>query len=79
MFYCEVLKKFSKPGEKLNRIVTHIRKRVYTKRMRNEETKQIEVFHVAEGVEIVKEINASKDGAELWEKLNPNGPEMIYE
>lgn len=77
MFYCQVTEKFSKPGEKLNRIITHIRPRIYTKRVRNEETRQIEVHETGRGTEIVKEILATKEGVELWEQNHPNGPEMV--
>jgi len=54
------------PGEKLNKIVVQTRERVYTKRVRNEETGEWEKVEIGRGWEIVREINASDEGVALW-------------
>lgn len=82
----------TKASEKLNRIVVKTRERVYTKWVRNddkaesidqalvmdtsEDGKWLEVF-VARGWEIVREINASEEGVELWESWSPEEREVF--
>jgi hypothetical protein len=53
-------------SEKLNRIVVKTRERIYTKRVKNEETNKWEEVEVSRGWEIVREINASEEGLALW-------------
>ncbi len=53
-------------SEKLNKIVVQTRERIYTKRVKNEETNKWEEVEVARGWEIVREINASEEGLALW-------------
>lgn len=68
MFYCEITGKLSKPGVKPERLVVATRPRTYTRKVRNEETNKWEDEFVATGWEIVKELNASEEGAALWNK-----------
>lgn len=77
MFYCEVTKRLSKPGAKCNKIVTQKAARVYTKMVRDEETRRMIKVEVGKGWEIVKEINATDEGALLWNAANPLGPELV--
>lgn len=77
MFYCEVTKRLSKPGEKCNKIVTQRALRVYTKMVRDEETRRMIKVEVGKGWEIVKEIDATDEGALIWYAQNPLGPVTV--
>ena len=79
MFYDQVTGKLSKSGEKMHKIVTQKRDRVYTKKVRDEETKKMVVVEIGRGWEVVKEINATEDGVRLWNEANPNGPETVVQ
>ncbi len=68
MFRCEITGKLSKLGEKVNRIVVEKREKVYYAMQLNEDTEQYEKVEVGRGWEIVKEVNASSAGLELWNK-----------
>ena len=68
MFKCQITGKFSKFGEKLHKVVVAKRPRVYTRKFRNEETRQIEEVEVGTGWEIVREVSASEEGMHLWTK-----------
>jgi hypothetical protein len=57
--------------EKLNKIVVATRERIYTKWVRNEETNKWEEVECGRGWEIVREINASAEGVELWNSWTP--------
>lgn len=63
--------------EKLNKIVVATRERVYTKWVRNEETNKWEEVFVSRGWEIVREINASQEGLDLWNSWTPEEREMF--
>lgn len=71
MFYCQITGKLSKPGQKPERITVSTRPRTYTKWVRNEETNKWEEVFVATGWEIVKEVNASEEGAAMWKTWTP--------
>lgn len=71
MFFCEITGTFSKPGEKLNKIVTKQRPRTYSQRVFNEETREMETLEVGRGWEIVKEINVSARGQKIWDAWTP--------
>jgi len=71
MFVCQVTGKLSKHGEKLNKVVVQTRERIYTKKIRNEDTGEWEKVEVAKGWEIVREINASEEGVQLWNSWTP--------
>jgi len=95
MYRCEITGKLSRrggpgptdkdgyptqiPGEKLNRIVVKTRERIYTKRVKNEETKQWEEVEIGRGWEIVREINASDEGLALWESWTPEEREAFVD
>jgi hypothetical protein len=66
MYKCTVTSKFSKPGEKCNKLVVETRPRTYAVRERNMETGYWEDFDVGTGSEIVKEVNASDEGVKVW-------------
>lgn len=57
--------------EKLNKIVVATRERIYTRWVRNEETNKWEEVFVSRGTEIVREINASDEGVQLWDSWSP--------
>lgn len=67
---CQVTGKMSEPGEKLNKIVVSKRDRIYTERIFNEESRKMEEIEVGYGWETVQEINASDEGARMWETMN---------
>lgn len=81
MFKCQVTGKYSRQGnansnppvqgEKLHKIVVATRERVYTKWVKNEETHKYEEVEIGRGWEIVREINASQEGFDLWNSWNP--------
>jgi hypothetical protein len=68
MFKCQITGEYSKLGEKLHKVVVAKRQRVYTRKFRNEETRQIEEVEVGHGWEIVREVSASQEGMERWAK-----------
>lgn len=70
MFKCQVLGCFSQPCEKLNRLVVETREKVYTARVRNEETREWETREVGRGWEIVRELNATDAGVAQWNNMN---------
>lgn len=64
MFKCQVTNKNSKPGDKCNKVVVATRPRTYTENVWEEgELIELEVGH---GYEIVREINASDEGLNMW-------------
>jgi hypothetical protein len=71
MFYCEVTGLLSKPNEKPSKLVVEKRDRVYTRRVKNEETREWETIEVGRGWEIVKELNASAAGVQEWASMTP--------
>jgi hypothetical protein len=72
MFYCEVTGLLSKPNEKPSKVVIEKRDRVYTRRVKNEETREWETIEVGRGWEIVKELNASAAGVQEWASMTPD-------
>lgn len=66
MFYCQITGKLSKPGEGSRKVLLAKRDRTYTRWVRNEETNKWEEVFVANGWEIVKEINVSAEGESTW-------------
>jgi hypothetical protein len=77
MYVCQVTGKQSKHGEKLNKITVATRERTYTRWVRNEETNKWEEVFVAKGWEIVREINASEEGVQLWNSWTPEERTMF--
>lgn len=77
MFYCQITKKLSKPGQKCHKVITHIAERVYTRMIRDEETWRMVRVEVGRGFEIVKEVNSSEEGLALWNASHPNGPDVV--
>ncbi len=77
MYICQVTGKQSKPGEGLNKVVVATRERVYTKWVKNEDTNKWEEVFVAKGWEIVREINASQEGVQLWDSWTPEEREVF--
>lgn len=72
MYICQVTGKKSKLGEKLNKIVVRTRERTYTRWVRDEETKKWIEIDAGKGWEIVRELNASEEGVQLWNSWNEN-------
>lgn len=95
MYKCEITGKFSRqgrpgpldkegyptqiPGEKLNKIVVATRERIYTKRVKNEETRQWEEIEIGRGWEIVREVNASDEGLAIWNTWTPEERQAFVE
>lgn len=71
MFKCQITGNMSKLGEKVNKIVTKTRDKVYTANVFNEELRVNETIEVGRGWEIVSEINASEEGLRLWNSWTP--------
>ncbi len=70
MFYCEVTGLLSQACEKPTKLVVDRRDRVYTRRVKNEETREWETLEVGRGWEIVKELNVSAAGEREWNEMN---------
>lgn len=77
MFYCQITGKLSKPGAKQNKVVVETRERVYTKRVRNEETREWETVEIGRGWEIVRELNASDEGVAEWAAMSLEDREAL--
>jgi hypothetical protein len=69
MFYCDVTRNLSRSGEKPTKLTVEKRDRVYTRRVRNEETREWETIEVGRGWEIVKELNVSDAGLQEWNQM----------
>lgn len=70
MFYCQVTGLLSQSGEKPSKLVVEKRDRIYTRRVKNEETREWETLEVGKGWEIVKELNVSAAGEREWNEMN---------
>jgi len=70
MFRCGITGKMSKPGEKVNKIVTETRDKVYFGWVQNEETGFYDYVEIGRGFEIVSEVNATDEGMRLWMEAN---------
>jgi len=70
MFYCEVTGVLSKSGEKPVKLTVERRDRIYTRRVKNEETREWETIEVGKGWEIVKELNVSSAGLQEWNQMS---------
>ncbi len=70
MYRCQITGKMSKLGEKLNKIVVEKRPKQYKTKIFNEDTRKMEEIIIGEGWEIAREINASDEGARLWELMS---------
>lgn len=77
MFRDEITKRLSRPGDACQRLITQVAKREYTRKILNEETNQLETVVIASGLEIVKEVNTTKEGLALWQAAHPEGPEVV--
>lgn len=62
MYRCQILNKISRSGEKLNKIVVVTRPKTYT-----HWDEEAEENWTSIGFEIVREINASQSGLDLWD------------
>jgi len=71
MYKCSLTGKTTKLGEKLNKVVVESREKVYSKKVFNEETRQVETLQIGTGWEIVKEIQVSEEGLNLWNSWSP--------
>lgn len=71
MFYCQVTNQMTKPGEKVNKLVIAKRERIYSRKIRNEETNRWEDIDVGYGWEIVKEVNACDEGVRIFNAMTP--------
>lgn len=79
MFQCEVTGRMSDLGAKCNKIVVATRPRIYTKRIKNEETLRWEDVQIGVGWEIVREINATDMGLRVWESMNEDRRKLLLE
>jgi len=72
MFKCQITGRMSRPGEKVNKIVTATRNKIYYGWFRNEETGRFEQHEVGRGSEIVSEVNATEEGVRVWTQMQSN-------
>jgi len=79
MYMCQITGMFSKPGEKLNKIVVSTREKTYYRWVRDEDTNKWVEIECGRGFETVKEINASEKGRELWETWSLEEREMFLQ
>lgn len=77
MFICQITGRQSDRNEKLNKLVVRTRDRVYTKKIRNEETRQLEEIEIGRGWEIVQELNTCQEGLDLWNGWTPEEREAF--
>ena len=70
MFHCKVTGKRSESGEKLHKLVVAKRSRAYVAKVENEETGYFEDLVVGHGWEIVREVNSSQEGLDLFFSLD---------
>lgn len=67
MYRCMITNKQSQPGEPLNKTVVATRPKIYMKWVRDEETNRWQEVEAGRGHEIVRELNLSAEGLQLWE------------
>jgi hypothetical protein len=79
MYLCQVTGKVSEPGEKLNKIVVQTRSKTYRESRYNEEIRRYETVDVGQGVEIVREIDASDEGVSRWEAMSDSDRKYLVE
>lgn len=77
MYICQVTGRQSKSGQKLNKLVVKTRDKIYTRWVRNEDTREWEEIEIGRGFETVREINASQEGVELWNSWSPEERELF--
>jgi hypothetical protein len=77
MFRDQILNRFSRPGEKQQKVATHIREKVYTSKILNEETRRLETVIIGRGRESIKELNTTEQGVKAWHAAHPEGPVVI--
>jgi hypothetical protein len=70
MFKCQVTHKTSKLGETCHKLVVQTRERIYYRKFFNEEINDWDFVEIGRGTEIVKEINATEEGARLYGELS---------
>lgn len=75
----EKVREDTRGSEKLNKIVVQTRERIYTRRVKNEETGKWEDVEIGRGWEIVREINASQEGLDLWNSWTPEERAIFLE
>ena len=69
MFRCQITGKNTQPGEKCNKVVIERREKVYTQtKILTQDFRDVETLSISNGWEIVKEINVSDEGLEIWNK-----------
>ena len=66
MFKCAITGKFSKPGDKVHKLVTETRNKTYYGWVYSEELETWENVPVGYGFEIVKEVSATEEGVKIW-------------
>ena len=88
-YICTITGKVSRQGnatkdppvkaEKLNKLVVATREKVYTKKVKNEETNKWEDVEIGRGFETVKEINVSEEGLKLWDSWSDEERQMFLQ
>lgn len=68
MFQCQITGRFSRLGDKLQKVTAITRPRNYTKWVKDEESRPVRWIEVdaGSGWEIVKELSCTQEGANLW-------------
>ena len=69
MYRCMITGRFSRLGDKLNKIVVSTRPRTYTRWVKDEDTLKYIEIEAGKGWEIVKELSATQAGVEQWNAM----------
>jgi hypothetical protein len=72
MYICQITGKYSKQGEKLNKITVETRPMTYKHWDREAEEEWF-----SQGTEIVREVNACEEGVKLWDGWTPEEREAF--
>lgn len=71
MFKCPIAKKNTRPGDKMVQVITETRDKVYTRRVRDDETGKLNTIVIGRGWEIVKQLGLSEEGAKIYLATHP--------
>lgn len=71
MFRDPLTNRFSRPGEKMIKVVTETRPQTYFRKVRDQETGKLNTVECGHGEEIVKEVGLTKEGYRLWLEAHP--------
>jgi hypothetical protein len=71
-YRCEITGKISKAHAPLHKVIAITREKVYTKMVKNEETREWHSVECSHGYEPVRELSLSLEGLEIWNNWKPS-------